>query len=76
MRSARSEGGGGVFGLVHVENQLMLTMASDLGFKVHQLESDPAIREVVWHPLGETAAASSAGALTGDLALSKKRAAG
>jgi acetyltransferase len=47
---ARSEGVKEVIGLVHIENRHMLEMAAELGFKSHQLENDPAIREVVWHP--------------------------
>jgi acetyltransferase len=47
---ARSEGVKEVIGLVHIQNRHMLEMARELGFKAHQLDNDPAIREVVWHP--------------------------
>ena len=55
MSYARSEGVTEVFGLVHIENRQMLTMADELGFKLHITPDDPAIREVVWHPKGVTA---------------------
>jgi hypothetical protein len=37
-------------GLVHIENRLMLKMASELGFRAHQAPGDPTVREVVWRP--------------------------
>ncbi|WP_045835366.1 bifunctional acetate--CoA ligase family protein/GNAT family N-acetyltransferase [Hyphomicrobium sp. 99] len=55
---ARSEGVAEVFGLVHIENRQMLTMADDLGFELHIVPEDPSIREVVWHPQSIAAHAS------------------
>ena len=50
MSYARCEGVEEVTGLVHIENRLMLKMASELGFDAHHVPGDPTVREVVWHP--------------------------
>ncbi|MET0436110.1 MAG: bifunctional acetate--CoA ligase family protein/GNAT family N-acetyltransferase [Devosia sp.] len=58
MSYARSEGVTEVFGLVHVDNRQMLTMADELGFELRMVPDDPSVREVVWLPQGDTAHAS------------------
>jgi hypothetical protein len=50
MNYARSEGVEEITGFVHIENQLMLKMASELGFEAHHVPSAPMVREVVWRP--------------------------
>ena len=50
MSYARCEGVEEVAGLVHIENRLMLKMASELGFRAHHVPGDPTVREVVWRP--------------------------
>ena len=50
MNYARCEGVEEVTGFVHIENQLMLKMASELGFDAHHVPDAPMVREVVWRP--------------------------
>jgi acetyltransferase len=50
MNYARSEGVEEITGFVHIENQLMLKMASELGFEAHHVPGAPMVREVVWRP--------------------------
>jgi acetyltransferase len=50
MDYARSEGVEDVYGLVHVDNRLMLKMANELGFETHQSPGDASVLEIVWHP--------------------------
>ena len=50
MNYARCEGVEEITGFVHIENQLMLKMASELGFDAHHVPDAPLVREVVWRP--------------------------